>query len=86
MLRRIFLSIALALSMCIGSGAVSALPAHAQVSTGLDEVGQTIKLSSADPRQIVVRIINVALGLIGIILVCLILYAGFLWMTDSEKN
>lgn len=86
MLRRIFLSIALALSMCIGSGAVSALPAHAQVSTGLDEVGQTIKLSSADPRQIVVRIINVALGLIGIILVCLILYAGFLWMTSGGDD
>ncbi len=86
MLRRFLLLIALALPFAFGGLSVSAPPAHAQVSTGLEEVGQTIKLSSADPRQIVVRIINIALGLIGIILVCLILYAGFLWMTSGGKE
>jgi hypothetical protein len=38
--------------------------------------------------QMIGRIINVLLGLLGVILVCLIIYAGFLWMTaqgDPEK-
>ncbi len=50
---------------------------------GLTQVGSATKLSGEDPRVIVVRIINVALSLLGIILVCLILYAGFLWMTSG---
>ncbi|MCC7357698.1 Ig-like domain-containing protein [Candidatus Uhrbacteria bacterium] len=85
MLRRFLLLIALALPL-FGGLSVSALPVQAQVTTGLEEVGQTIKLPSTDPRLIVVRIINIALGLIGIILVCLILYAGFLWMTSGGKE
>jgi len=66
-----------------------AVPAHAQVTAGLNEVGQTVKLSSANPITIAVRIINIALGLIGIILVTLILYAGFVYMTsggDAKKT
>ena len=68
---------------------------HAQTSAptapdvGLTQVGSTVHLSGTDPRVIVVRIINVALSLIAIILVCIILYAGFLWMTsggDPEKT
>jgi heme/copper-type cytochrome/quinol oxidase subunit 2 len=86
MLRRFFLLIALVLPCLFGGMSISAQPVQAQVSTGLEEVGQTIKLSNADPRQIVVRIINIALGLIGIILVCLMLYAGFLWMTSGGKE
>jgi uncharacterized membrane protein YgcG len=86
MLRRFFLLIALVLPCFFGGMSISAQPVQAQVSTGLEEVGQTIKLSNADPRQIVVRIINIALGLIGIILVCLMLYAGFLWMTSGGKE
>ncbi|MBD3251006.1 hypothetical protein GF380_00805, partial [Candidatus Uhrbacteria bacterium] len=41
-----------------------------------------------DLPTIIGRLINVFLGLLGIILVIIILYAGFLWMTaggDSEK-
>ncbi len=79
------------MTMAIGAGTVgfSVQSAEAQLNTGLQEVGQTVKLPSTDPRVIAVRIINVALGLIGIILVSLIVYAGFLWMTsggDAEKT
>jgi uncharacterized membrane protein YwzB len=43
-------------------------------------------LTDRDPRQIVGSIIQVALGLIGIILVVLILYAGFQWMTAAGND
>lgn len=78
----------LALSILCLAGAGLALPAKAQLNAGLNEVGQTIKLSGEDPRIIASRIINVVLGVLGIILLTLMLYAGFLWMTsggDAEK-
>lgn len=55
---------------------------------GLEAVGQATGLPSTDPRIIVVRIINIALGTIGILLVGILVYAGFLWMTaggDPKK-
>lgn len=54
-----------------------------EVNTGLAG-----SLSSTDPRTIVGRIINIALGFLGVIAVGLMTYAGFLWMTsggDEEK-
>lgn len=50
--------------------------------------GLNNSLSSADPRFIIGRIIQVALSLLGVIAVVLVMYAGFLWMTsggDEEK-
>lgn len=41
------------------------------------------------PAIIVARAIKLILGLLGIILVCLIIYAGFIWMTaggDAEQT
>ncbi|HOZ53104.1 MAG TPA: pilin [bacterium] len=52
---------------------------------GIQEVEDTIVLKSADPRNIIVRIVNIFLGLLGIIAVSLIIYGGILWMT-SEGN
>lgn len=45
------------------------------------EFAQTTELASTDIRIIIARIINVFLGILGIIAVGFILYAGFLWMT-----
>lgn len=52
-----------------------------QDTLGLSAVGQTVNLSGTDPRTIAVRIINISLGFIGIILVVMVMYAGFTWMT-----
>lgn len=85
-LRRIFFILfALGALLTAGSAFIAATPANAQVDAGLAEVGQTVKLSSTDPRTIAVRIINIALGVIGIVLVALILYAGFIWMTSAGE-
>ncbi|NLZ74311.1 hypothetical protein GX917_00135 [Candidatus Falkowbacteria bacterium] len=54
-----------------------------EVDSGLDGV-----LVSTDPRAIAGRIINILLGLLGIIAVLLIIYAGFKWLMsggDEEK-
>ncbi|MCR4278839.1 MAG: Ig-like domain-containing protein [bacterium] len=58
-------------------------PVFAQVTDGLQGVGDTVKLSGTDPRVIAVNIINASLGLLGIILVVIIIYAGFLYMTSG---
>lgn len=57
---------------------------------GVNEVntGLAGSLSSADPRVIIGRIIQIALGFLGVIAVALCMYAGFLWMSsggDEEK-
>jgi len=83
--RRLILTLTLSLSL-IGSGLALGQPVQAQVTGGLSEVGKTIILPSTDPRILAARIINVALGLIGIILVSLILYAGFLYMTSEGET
>ena len=47
-----------------------------------------VELRSSDPRTVFGRIINIALGFLGVIALLIILYAGFLWMTsggDEEK-
>ena len=53
------------------------------VNTGLNGV-----LTSTDPRILIGRIIQIALGFLGVIAVVIVMYAGSLWMTsdgDEEK-
>jgi hypothetical protein len=52
---------------------------------GVDTIDEEIVLEKTNPIAMVTRIINIVLGLLGIISVGIILYAGFLWMT-SEGN
>ena len=72
---------------------VFALNVHAQAADpyGIDTVntGLAGSLSQADPTDVVVRIINVALGFLGLIAVAIILLGGFKWMTaggNEEKT
>ncbi|MEA3249703.1 MAG: hypothetical protein U9Q03_05110 [Patescibacteria group bacterium] len=67
--------------------AVFALPALAQVDLGL-QYGTEFGLTTTDIRVTIGKIINAFLGLLGIIAVLIVLYAGFLWMTaggDAQK-
>ena len=74
----------------IALGAVSLLGSpivHAQINTGL-EYGSATGLGGGDIRTTIARIIQVFLGILGIVALVLIIYAGFLWMTaggDEEK-
>lgn len=61
-------------------------PALAQQAPelGLSDVAET-GLSDTDPKIVIARIVQIALGFVGIILVSLGMYAGWLWMS-SEGN
>lgn len=69
--------------------------AFAQISSAsstLGEVGSNMGVSSGtgagDLPTLIANIINVLLSIVGVILVCFIVYAGFLYMTaggDTDK-
>lgn len=66
-----------------------ALPALAQNNLfGLNEVNNGLNntLTTADPRTVIGRIINVALGFLGVIAVGIILLGGFKWMTAGGNE
>lgn len=56
------------------------------VSEGLQVIEQPLGLANFDIRLIIANIIRAALGLIGIVLVGLMLYAGYLWMTAGGNE
>ncbi|MFA5886833.1 MAG: pilin [Patescibacteria group bacterium] len=68
------------------------VPAHAvEFDPGLNQVSNGLggSLTNSDPRTIIGRVINVALGFLGVIAVCIILLGGFKWMTaggNEEKT
>jgi hypothetical protein len=80
----------------IGTGLAIAAPsvtrAADDLSTndlGVDAIGNSIKLGSGDVRQTAARIINVALGFLGIIAVVIVLLGGFKYMVaggNEEKT
>jgi len=58
------------------------------LEVGIGEVGEELELGDRDIRATVASIINVAMGLLGIVAVVIILYGGFTWMTagGNEEN
>jgi len=76
------------IGLALGSAYFAFFARAAEINTNLQPIGSITGLGSADIRTIVARIIYVALGLLGTILLVIIIYAGFLWMTaggDEEK-
>jgi len=61
---------------------------HAQANFGLENVNEGLNgaLADGDPRAMVGRIINVALGFLGVIAVVIILMGGFKWMTAGGNE
>lgn len=56
------------------------------LNQGLQVIQEPLGLPATDIRLIIANIIRIALGLLGIILVILIMYAGFLWMTAGGNE
>lgn len=54
--------------------------------TGTAEIYTEEGFSESDPREIVARIIKIALGFLGSIAVILIVLAGFKWMTAAGNE
>lgn len=61
---------------------------NAQADFGLNQVnsGLNNSLSSTDPRTVIGRIINMALGFLGVIAVGIVLMGGFKWMTAGGNE
>jgi Zn-dependent protease with chaperone function len=51
-----------------------------------DAIGANLGLARQDIRVTIARIIRVAMSLLGIIVVMIVLYGGFLWMTAGGNS
>ena len=60
--------------------------AAGQPNLGLNEVGNNLILNNASPIVIIGKIIQVLLGLLGIVVVSMFIYAGFIWMTSNGSE
>ena len=67
------------------ASAPAALAQTAADTLGLT-YGTTTGLGSRDVRTTIASIINVALGLLGIVALVIILYGGFKWMTAGGND
>jgi len=56
------------------------------LEVGIEEVESEIELGGRDIRSTAATIINVAMGLLGIIAVVIILIGGFRWMTAGGNE
>jgi len=62
------------------------LLANDALTKKMTEVATAAKLSGSPLTQIIGQIINAVLGILGVIFLILIFYAGFLWMTDAGSG
>lgn len=51
-----------------------------------NDIQATTGLGNTEPQIIAANIINIVLGFLGILSVCLILFAGFKWMTAAGNE
>ena len=71
----------IAVVLIIMSFALVSSPALA-ISTGLEETAEKAGVKvDADPAEIVGQFLKVFIGFLGIVLLVVIIYGGFLWMT-----
>lgn len=57
-----------------------------ELRQGVDIIEQPLGLPRTDIREIIANIIRVALGLLGLVTVILMMYAGYLWMTAGGND
>ncbi|MFA5133380.1 MAG: hypothetical protein WC459_01045 [Patescibacteria group bacterium] len=77
--------IAIALFALVAMPAI-ALAQTAQPNLGLNEFGGQTQLGTKSLTATIASIINVAMGLLGMVVVVLILAGGFLWMTAGGSE
>lgn len=79
--------------LAIATVFVGAVPAHAQGGYGLDQTAETAfegtdleRTANIDPGTVAGRIIATILSFLGIIMLGIVIYAGFLWMTAGGNQ
>ncbi len=76
----------LATALAVGAGALLLAPRVFALEVGLEEVEEEIQLGNRDIRTTIASIINVLMGLLGIVAVVIILIGGFKWMTAGGSE
>lgn len=76
----------LATAIAAGAGVLLVAPRAFALDVGLNEVDETLELGNEDIRTTIASIINVLMGLLGIIAVVIILLGGFKWMTAGGSE
>ena len=64
------------------------LPIQAKAQLGLEELEKQGVLGAEKSGEAVIQFVSVALSMVGLLLVALIIYGGYIWMTsqgDAEK-
>lgn len=56
------------------------------IDPGLDILEEPLGLPTQDVRVVIARIIRIALGFVGIVMVVLIMYGGWLWMSAGGNS
>lgn len=73
--------------LTLGFGALTAVQAQPTDADPLGlRYGAESGLALNDPRVTTARIINIALGLLGVVAILIVLYAGFLWTTSAGND
>lgn len=89
-MKRLFtLSLLLALPLGLVLGPMNARAALSDATDQLQDVGNAAYDTTGEPEDattIVGDIINVVLGLLGVIFLILLIYAGILWMTAAGNS
>jgi len=92
-LLRYTLSIGLGMTLAVSLLGVTQLTtpmiAHAQLDTSdllSDDFGDSSGLGTADLKQTIANLINVALGFLGIVAIVIVLMGGFKWMTAGGND
>ena len=94
-MKRIIAAIAIALSLFPALGmppiarAATADPSFSLGSSGsiIDSIGNSAGLSGADDLPTIIgRVIGVVLGILGVVFLVLVVYAGFLYLTSSGEE
>jgi hypothetical protein len=69
-----------------GMGLVVLVSPHIVLARINPNIGPMLGLNSADLGTVVVRVIQLALGYLGLIAVMMILIGGFMWMTSAGNE
>ena len=65
---------------------VQATNIGSEINRQMNAAGTQTQLSNRDPRELTALIIKAILGVLGMIAVALIVYAGFLWLTSQGEE
>ena len=77
--------------LCLGLGQIAVVRAQTEANYITEEevgveYGKKLGLGTKDVRLTIASLIRVAMGLLGILTLCIVLVGGFLWMTAGGND